>query len=174
MPVVDASPAHWQSGAMKTFLALAVLTAVAVAEDDGKLTIDIPSAVQAVIAKEKGDTGKIREFKRVNETDGTTYVIGLTMDGKNYTLSLDAAGRVMRKQLDTDDAGPKPVRLEGLPVKVRQTIQREAGAGAIHEIELHEQKPTYVTEVKIGKRKYRIEVDAEGTLLNKEYTGDEE
>ena len=31
-----------------------------------------------------------------------------------------------------------------------------------------------MTEVKIGKRKYRIEVDAEGVLLNKEYVGDDE
>lgn len=159
---------------MKTFLILALSAATVLAENDGKLTIDIPSSVQATIAKEKGEAGKVREFKQVNETDGTTYVIGLVIDGKNYTLSLDAGGRVMRKQLEQDNDGPKPQRLESLPAKVRQTIQREAGAGTIEQVELIEQKTTYITEVKIGKRKYRIEVDAEGTLLNKEYSGDDD
>ena len=44
----------------------------------------------------------------------------------------------------------------------------------IEEVELHEEKTTYTTEIKIGKRKYRIEVDAEGVLLKKEYAGDDE
>lgn len=157
-------------------LAFAAVTALAAfaAENDGKLTIEIPSAVQATIAKEKGDAGKVRDFRTVNETDGTTYVVGLLMDGKNYTLALDAAGRVMRKELDRNDDGPRQVRLAGLPDKVRATLQREAGAATIGEIEIQEQKPTYVTEVRIGKRKYRIAVDAEGTLLSKEYHGDED
>jgi hypothetical protein len=153
---------------------LAALLSSALAEDDGKLTIEIPSAVQAVVAKEKGDTGKITSFKKVNETDGTTYVIGLTIDGKPYNLSLDAAGRVMRKERDSGDDGPKIVRIEGLPAKVRATLQREAGAGVIEEIEVQEQKTNYVTEVKIAKRKYRIVVDAEGTLVSKDFTGDDD
>ncbi len=160
---------------MKMFLALAIFAATATfAEDDGKLTIDIPSSVQATIAKEKGDHGKVRDFKIVNETDGTTYVVGLVLDGKNYVLSLDAAGRLMRKQLDVEDNGPHQVRLEALPAKVRQTLQREAGAALIEAVELQEQKPTYVTEIKVGKRKYRISVDADGNLLNKEYSGDDD
>ncbi len=159
---------------MKTLLFLAVFTVAALAENDGKLTIEIPSAVQATIAREKGDAGKVRDFRQVNETDGTTYVVGLVIDGKNYALAMDAAGRVMRKDLERNDDGPKPTRLEALPAKVRATMQREAGASTIGEIEIQEQKPTYVTEIKVGKRKYRISVDAEGTLLSKEYTGDDD
>ena len=154
--------------------ALALVAFTARAEDDGKLTIEIPSAVQAAVAKEKGDTGKVHDFKRVNESDGTTYIVGLILDGKNYELSLDAGGRVMKKQLDVPDTEPKPLKIAGTPPKVRTTLQREAGAGVIEEIELREAKTTYVTEVKIGKRKYRIEVDAEGVLLKKEYIGDDE
>lgn len=150
------------------------IASLALAEDDGKLTIDIPSAVQAVIAKEKGDTGKVRDFKRVNESDGTTYLVGLTLDGANYLLSLDAAGRVMKKEIETNDDGPKVMKINELPVKVRQTLQREAGAGAIGEIEKSEAKTTYVTDVTIGMRKYRITVDADGLLLAKEYIGEEE
>ena len=155
-------------------LAVALSTAAVFSEDDGKLTIDIPSSVQATIAKEKGDGGKVVDFKRVNETDGTTYVVGFLFDGKRYALSLDAAGRVMRKHLDVEDDGPKRVRVDGLPDKVRQTMQREAGAGAIDEIEVQEAKTVYITEVAIGKRKYRIEVSADGTLIGKEYTGDDD
>lgn len=150
------------------------LVSLAIAEDDGKLTIDIPSAVQGTIAKEKGDTGKVREFKRVNESDGTTYLIGLTIDGQNYQLSLDAAGRVMKKEIETNDEGPKVMKVNELPVKVRQTLQREAGAGVISEIEKSEAKTTYVTEVVIGTRKYRITVDADGLLVAKEYVGEAE
>lgn len=161
---------------MKTLLALAVavFTTAAFAENDGHLIIEIPSSVQATIAREKGDNGKVRDFKTVNEGDGTAYLVGLTLEGKNYVLALDSAGQLLRKELDVENHGPRQVRLEAIPVKVRATLQREAGAATINDVELQEQKPTYVTEIKIGKRKYRLEVDAEGTLLKKEYTGDDD
>lgn len=146
----------------------------AFAEDDGKLTIEIPSSVQATIAKEKGEGGKVREFKRVNESDGATYLVGLILDGRNYMLSLDAAGRVMKKELETEDNEPKVMKIAELPVKVRQTMQREAGAGVISEIEKSEEKTTYTTEIAIGMRRYRITVDADGLLLTKEYVGEVE
>ena len=154
-------------------LALA-LAATALAEDDGKLTIAIPSSVQATIAREKGDAGTVRDFRRVNESDGTTYIVAIVVNAKTWELSLDAAGRVMRKRLDTGDGGPRMLRIEALPANVRDTMQREAGAGVIGEIECVEQKTRYISETKIGKRKYRIEVDAEGVLLNKEYLGEED
>ncbi len=161
---------------MKTFaplLALALATA-ALAEDDGKLTIEIPSSVQATIAREKGDTGKVRDFRKVNEPDGTSYIIGIVVGEKAWEISVDAAGRVMRKRLDTGESGPRMVRIEALPANVRATMQREAGAGVITEIELLERKTHYAGETKIGKRKYRIEVDADGVLLNKEFIGEED
>lgn len=154
-------------------LGLAIATTV-LAEDDGKLTIEIPSSVQATIAREKGDSGKVREFRKVNESDGTTYVIGIVVNGNAWELSLDASGQVMRKRLDTGDGSPRMLRIEALPAKVRETMQREAGAGVLDEIELIEQKTKYVGEARHGKRKYRIEVDADGLLLNKEFLGEEE
>lgn len=148
--------------------------ATALAEDDGKLTIAIPSSVQAIIAREKGDAGTVRDFRKVNETDGTTYIVGITVNGKTWELALDAAGHVMRKRLDTGESGPKMMRVEGLPANVREVMQREAGAALIVEIEFVEQKTKYVGFAKEGKRRYRIEVDADGVLLNKEYIGEEE
>lgn len=150
------------------------LSPVAFAEDDGKLTIDVPSSVQATIAREKGDAGKVRDFRRVNESDGATYVVGIVIDGRAYELTIDAAGRVMRKELEENEGESKPLQISAVPAKVQQTLQREAGAGVIGEIEKIEEKTRYVTEVMIGKRKYRIEVDATGILLKKEYLGDEE
>lgn len=156
-------------------LALALtFVAMASAEDDGKLTIEIPSPVQATIAREKGDAGKVRDFRKVNESDGTTYIIVIVVNEKAWELSLDAAGRVMRKHRDTGDGGPRMMRVEALPANVRETMQREAGAGVIGEIEFVEQKTRYIGEAKAGKRKYRIEVDADGVLLNKKYVGDED
>lgn len=163
---------------MKTipFLTIAgtALLSFAFAEDDGKLTIDIPSSVQATIAKEKGDAGKVRDFKRVNESDGTAYIVGITQDGVNYRLALDAAGRVMKKEQDVEDTGPKVMKIKEVPTKVQQTLQREAGAGVIDEIEKHEAHTTYVADVVIAKRNYRIIVDAEGLLVSKEYIGEAE
>jgi uncharacterized membrane protein YkoI len=167
---------HWQFSSMKImtlFLTLA-LAATVLAEDDGKLTIAIPSSVQATVAREKGDTGTVRDFRKVNEPDGTTYIVGIVANGKTWELSLDASGRVIRKRLDTGDSGPRLLRVEGLPAIVRETMQREAGAGVIGEIELIEQKTRYIGEATIGKRIYRIEVDADGLLLNKEYIGEED
>ena len=155
-------------------LATALAAPFASAEDDGKLTIEIPSSVQATIAREKGEAGKVREFRKVNETDGTTYIVGITVGNLRYELSLDASGRIMRKHLDTGEGGPRMLRVEGLPANVREMMQREAGAGVISEIELVEQKTKYVGQVKDGKRRYRIEVDVDGVLLSKEYLGDEE
>ena len=154
-------------------LAVALATA-ALAEDDGKLTIAIPSPVQATIAREKGDAGAVRDFRKVNESDGTTYIVGIVVNGKTWELSLDAAGRVMRKRLDTGEGGPRMMRIEAIPANVRETMQREAGAGVIGEIELIEQKTHYIGEATVGKRKYRIQVDADGVLLNKEYIGEED
>ena len=156
------------------FLLTLSLAATSLAEDDGKLTIEIPSSVQATVAREKGDSGRVRDFRKVNESDGTTYVIVIVMNDKAWELSLDAAGRVLRKHLDTGDGSPRLMRVEALPAMVRETMQREAGAGIIGEIELVEQKTRYICEAKAGKRKYRIEVDADGVLLNKEYVGDED
>ena len=164
------------SAAMKITAPLLILAlaATAFAEDDGKLTIEIPSSVQATIAREKGDSGKVRDFRKVNESDGTTYLVGIVVNEKKWELSLDASGRVMRKRLDTGDGAPRILRIEALPANVRETMQREAGAGVIGEIEFVEQKTKYVGEAKQGKRKYRIEVDADGVLLNKEFLGEEE
>ena len=160
---------------MKRLVAcLAVFPLIAFAEDDGKLTIEIPSSVQATIAKERGDAGKIADFRRVNDVDGTTYIVGIMIDGKKYSLAMDAAGRVMRKNIEEEDAGPKDVGIEGVPPKVRQTLQREAGAARIDDIEVHEAKTTYITEIVMGTRRYRIEVDADGALRSKEYVGEEE
>ena len=156
------------------FLSLALVLASASAEDDGKLTIPIPSSVQATIAREKGDAGTVRDFRRVNEADGTTYVVGIVVGEKTWELSLDASGRVMRKRLDAGDSGPRMVRIEALPAAVRDTMRREAGAGVLTEIEHIERKTHYVGEAKLGKRKYRIEVDADGVLLNKEFIGEED
>ena len=69
---------------------------------------------------------------------------------------------------------PKVMKIAELPVKVRQTMQREAGAGVISEIEKSEEKTTYTTEIAIGMRRYRITVDADGLLLTKEYVGEVE
>lgn len=159
---------------MSTLLLAAFIASETLAEDDGKLTIAIPSSVQAVIAREKGGAGIISHFQKVNEPDGTTYLIGISLDGKKWDLSLDASGRVMRKRLDTGDGAPRITDIGVLPANVRTSMQREAGTGVIGEVEIIEQKTRYIAQAKEGTRRYRIEVDADGVLVSKDFIGDEE
>ena len=159
-----------------TFSALAACFALgtALAADEkgtGKLTIDIPAEVQTTIDKEKGD-GKVHDFKRVNESDGTTYVVGLIIDGTHYSLQLDAGGRVMRKELDEVQPEGHPVTLDTLPAAVKKTLLRETRGVEIKEIDVTDAKKTYAVEVTYEGRKFRIEVDAAGRLLRKEHIQD--
>ncbi len=140
-------------------------------EKPGKLTIDIPTEVQATIDKEKAD-GKIHDFKRVNESDGTTYVVGLILDGTHYSLQLDAGGRVMRKEIDEFQPEEKPATLETVPAAVKKTLLREARGGDIREVEVTEAKKTFSVEVTYDGRKFRIDVDASGKLQRKEHIQD--
>ena len=137
----------------------------------GKLTIDIPAEVQTTIDKEKGD-GKVHDFKRVNESDGTTYVVGLIIDGTHYSLQLDAGGRVMRKELDEVQPEGQPVTLDTLPAAVKKTLLRETRGVEIKEIDVTDAKKIYAVEVTYDGRKFRIEVDATGRLLRKEHLQD--
>lgn len=150
---------------------LALGSAFAADEKAGKLTIDIPTEVQATIDKEKAD-GKVHDFKRVNESDGTTYVIGLIIDGAHYALQLDAGGRVMRKEIDEVEPEGKPATLETIPAAVKKTLLREARGGEIKEIDVAEAKKTYSVEVTYDGRKYAISVDASGKLQRKEHIQD--
>jgi uncharacterized membrane protein YkoI len=152
-----------------TFAACCTLgAAFAADEKGGKLVIDIPAEVQATIDKEKAD-GKVHDFKRVNESDGTTYIIGLIIDGVHYSLQLDAGGRVMRKELDEVSPEDKPATIESIPAAVKKTLLREARGGDIKEVEVTEAKKTFAVEVVIEGRRYHIEVDATGKLLRKEH-----
>lgn len=147
----------------------------ALAADDkggGKLTIEIPAEVQATIDKEKAD-GKVHDFKRVNESDGTTYVIGLLIDGSHYALHLDGGGRVMRKELDEYEPEGKPLTLETIPAAVKKTLLREARGGEIKEIDVAEAKKTFSVDVTYEGRKFHITVDASGKLQRKEHVQDD-
>jgi uncharacterized membrane protein YkoI len=140
-------------------------------KEDSKLVIDIPAAVQATIQKEKGD-GKVVEFRRANDNDGTTYVVILLLDGKNYALSLDAAGRVISKMLDEDREEPKPLALDDLPANIKKTFLREAGGAAVKAVEVKQEKKSYAAEIVVGNRRYIIEIDADGKLIRKQHAGD--
>jgi uncharacterized membrane protein YkoI len=180
---VDGAGRSWHASGMKTPLSFpcGLFALVVVAgfpgftraqeKNDGKLLIEIPLAVQATITSEKGD-GKVQDFRRVNEDNGTTFIVGLIIDGKNYALYLDAAGRVMRKELDEEKKEEKPLTVEGLPAAIKKTLSREAGGAPITEIQVHEK--TYAAEIKVGKRKYTIEIDADGKLLRKQYASDDD
>ena len=163
------------SGAIHLACALAALslTAFSADKDSGVLTIEIPAAVQETIKKEKGEA-RVHDFRRVNEGDGATYVVGLTLDGKNYSLTLDALGRVMRKELDEERRESFALALDAVPASIRKVFEREAGGATIKEIDVREPRKTYAAEIVVAGRRYVIEVGDDGRLLKKEYVGEEE
>jgi hypothetical protein len=154
--------------------ALTLSLVCANAQESGKLTIEIPAAVQQTIAREKGESGKVIEFKRLNENDGATYAITLEIDGKPYEMILDGAGRVMRKELVTSESEEKEVDVHKLPDAIKKTFYREATGVALKAVRVREEKTKYFANIVINKRRYVIEVDAAGKLVAKRYEGDEE
>ena len=155
-------------------LAVVVPLLTARAQEPAKLTIDIPASVQQTIAKEKGESGKVLEFKRLNENDGATYGITLEIDGKPYEMILDGAGRVMRKELITSESEEKEVDVHKLPEAIKKTFYREATGVAVKMIRVREEKTRYFANIVINKRRYVIEVDAAGKLMAKRYEGDDD
>jgi hypothetical protein len=154
--------------------ALTLSLACANAQEPGKLTIDIPASVQQTIAREKGESGKVIEFKRLNENDGATYSITLEIDGKPYEMILDGAGRVMRKELITGESEEKEIDIHKLPDAIKKTFYREATGVALKVVRVREEKTKYFANIVINKRRYVIEVDAAGKLIAKRYEGDDD
>ncbi len=146
-------------------------SALAQEKEDGKLTIEIPLAVQAAIKQEQGD-GKVHDFRRVNENDGATYVVGLLIEGQNYLLTLDAAGRVMSKERDDEHKEEKPLTVDSLPAAIKKTLSRESNGAPIREVQVNAK--TYLAEITVGKRKYQIEIDEQGKLIRKRYLGEDD
>ena len=105
--------------------------------------------MQATIKQEQGD-GKVHDFRRVNENDGATYVVGLVIEGKNYRLTLDAAGRVMSKELDEEGKEEKPIAVESLPAAIKKTLSRESSGAPIVEVQIHAK--TYTAEIKVVRK----------------------
>lgn len=144
------------------------------AQESGKLTIEIPTSVQQTIAKEKGESGKVIEFKRLNENDGATYSITLEIDGKPYEMVLDGAGRVMRKELITSESEEKEIDVHQLPEAIKKTFYREATGVALKVVRVRDEKKKYFANIVVNRRRYVIEVDAAGKLIAKRYEGDED
>jgi len=160
---------------MKAALLTAIVLAVVCrAQEAAKLTIEIPAGVQQTVAKEKGETGKVLEFKRLNDSDGATYAVTLEIDGKQYEMILDGAGRVMRKEIITGESDEKEIDIHKLPEAIKKTFYREAGGVAVKTVHIHEEKTHYTTQIVVNRRKYSIEVDAAGKLVSKRFEGEDE
>ncbi len=151
-----------------------ILGGICLAQEPAKLTIEIPAAVQLTIAKEKGENGKVLEFKRLNESDGATYAVTLEIDGRPYEMILDGAGRVMRKEVITSESEEKELDIGKVPEVIKKTLLREAGGAAMRNVRVREEKTRYMAEIVVNRRKYRIEVDAAGKLISKRFEGEDD
>ena len=78
----------------------------------------------------------------------------------------------MRKELDEEGKNEKPITVESLPAAIRKTLSRESNGAPIREVQIHAK--TYTAEILVGKRKYAIEIDEQGKLVRKQYSGDDD
>lgn len=67
---------------------------------------------------------------------------------------------------------PAAPTVESLPAAIKKTLSRESNGAPVTGVEVRQKM--YAFEIKVGKRKYAIEIDEQGKLVRKQYTGDDD
>jgi hypothetical protein len=126
--------------------------------------------------------GRARRYPQINEVEKeiedetTTYEADVTIDGKEYEITVGEDGTLIEKSLeeeDDDNDGPDgdvtEVKLADCPVAVQKTLKREANGADIDVVdkEIKGGKISYEVDVKIDGRNYEILVAESGLLISK-------
>jgi hypothetical protein len=78
----------------------------------------------------------------------------------------------MTKEIAEEADEQKAPTIESLPAAIKKTLARESNGAPVTEVQVHAK--TYAFEIKIGKRKYGVEIDEQGKLVRKRYLGDDD
>jgi uncharacterized membrane protein YkoI len=135
------------------------LTLAAVAAEKTIALKDAPPAVQKTVADQL-QGGKLKGLSVETEDGKTEYEAELTIEGREKTLVMDPAGKV----LETEAV----VELKGLPDAVRAGLAREAGKGSITKVEEVTKAgvTSYEAQVKeAGKKDREVAVGIDGKLV---------
>ena len=163
----------WSCGfAMMVMISLTCVSASANG-DEIKLS-DCPAAVQKTFQRE-ANGAKIEEVDEEINDGRTTYEADVTIDGKEYVITVTADGILLEKSLEEEDdhdgqeGEEVEVKLADCPEAVQATLKREANGEDIEVVdkETKDGKAIYEVDVKIDGKNYEIRVAEDGILISK-------
>jgi uncharacterized membrane protein YkoI len=149
-------------------------TSALATESELKLS-DCPAAVQKTFQRE-ANGAKIEDVEKEIENGKTTYEADVTIDGKEYDITVAEDGTLLEKSLEEDDdedddkkGEEVEVKLSDCPAAVQKTLKREANGASIDSVdkESKDGKTVYEVDVKIDGKNYEIKVAMDGTLISK-------
>jgi hypothetical protein len=136
---------------------------------------DCPVAVQKTLQRE-ANGAEINEVEKEIEDEKTIYEASVTIDEKEYEITVGEDGTLIEKALekeddeDDDEKGEESeVKLADCPVAVQKTLKRESNCADIEEVdkETKDGKAIYEVDVKIDGKNYEIRVTEDGILISK-------
>ena len=169
--MMDQRTFAWSAGFAVLMMCL-ICTAAPAQSTELKLS-DCPTAVQKTL-KQEANGAKIDEVEKEIEDGETTYEADVTIDEKEYEITVAADGTLLEKALadsDDEDDGDEDdeveIKLSDCPAVVQKTLKREAHGAEIDAVDksVKDGKAFYEVDVKIDGKNYEIRVSEEGTLI---------
>jgi uncharacterized membrane protein YkoI len=158
----------WLLGCAVTAMFLTACTSASASGDEIKLS-DCPAAVQKTFQRE-ANGAKIEEVEKETEDGDTIYEAEVTIDGKEYEITVAEDGTLLQKALDEDDEDDEvEVKLSDCPAAVQKTLKREANGADIEVVdkETKDGRTIYEVDVTIDGKNYEIRVAEDGILISK-------
>jgi hypothetical protein len=155
----------------RTFLAATALSLVLAcvlraADEPPKIKFsDCPAPVQkAFTAESKG--AKIESVTKETNDGVTTYWATVTIGDRKYEIGVDEKGTLTDLSLDAGDDG---LPLDKCPAAAQKSLQKEASGAKIDQVskEFRYGVLIYDVIVSIDGRDYEIQVEEDGTLVEK-------
>ena len=164
----------WLFGFVAMIMISSIWTSALATGADLKLS-DCPVAVQKTFQRE-ANGAKINEISKDTEDEKTTYEASVTIDEKEYEITVGEDGTLIEKALEEkdDDNDDKEgevteVKLADCPATVQKTLKREANGADIDVVdkETKNGKAIYEVDVKIDGKNYESRVAEDGLLISK-------
>lgn len=133
------------------------LLGFAMAADTRVKMESLPAAVQAAVKEQTKNATLVGLSKEV-EKGKTTYEVETKVNGKTRDLLLDAAGKLVEVEEETD--------IKSIPAAAREAIQKKAVGGTVKRVETLTRGSSVSYEAAIQKngKNSEINVNADGTV----------
>jgi len=156
---------------MNKFLLLASISLLASSSSgllaEEPLTIQVPPAVKKTLEREAAG-GPLLDFSRGDCDGKTVYDATIKIDGKEYSVRVDANGKLDRIDLKDQACDESEPTLDKFPEAVKNSLLKFASGNEIKEVEKCTQKTSFTAKILQDGQKFRITVDETGRLVSKE------